>query len=436
MRTQLAIAFIFLWFATFANNPKKELDNNNVYDIILSEGEEEEFRTGYVECELENGQLKLRVSGIEILQKVRLEIVAADPNQPIDIQLLKENWDDIVFDEKNVTDLFKKTFHVYPQFGIKVNSKYPNAKFYVAVFVSPELQAPLSHLFYPANEYVDDDTNKSQASAIGPTDSSSNRNSMLMYIIAFLLLIIILLLMIFLFKKNKKVISFSVCLLMISIGQINAGIRPMSAKDWTGLRATLGMNDMTDIKQFQKMIAKLNSQTIKLTDITKSLLSANNRKHIPSIDPRGLPSLPSSCYEVAKQVMDQNNKSSLSENSAGCKCLEVAYEKFYDNYIWFEKLRIITEDVKKSTEASIAFGDNVSGMHGVSGLAWQAERVKIMASMEVFDETYDKKFLEFSEELHTILQDIDKCEHDLGFPNWYRKVGFMYYQFTKVRYER
>lgn len=439
MKTRILIGLLIILTvnSVYGTNPKqKELDNNNVHTIKLEEEGKDGFKAGYVEGELENGSLKLKVDGIAVLEKVKLNILAADPSLPIDISLVKQNWEDVVDNESNVTTLFDRSFHVYGNFGIIVTSKFPNAKFYVGVFTSPELKPSLGHLFYPAEEYVDTDSDHSSAVAVSNNHSNTS-NSMLMYIIAVFLFIIILLLLAFLLRKRKGVIT-TILIIGIFSFQAQAGIMPMSKQKWNGLRSALNIGDMSDINTFRKTILDLNLKAFKLSSILENLLSQSNKVHVPSIDPRGLPSLPSSCYAVSQRVMGRigNPTSGMSDEDKACACLALAYEEFYEVYMLFEKLRIIKDDVEKSTKASVAFGDNVSGGHAVSGLAWQAERVKIMEAMDKMYEAYDDKLLEFMERMHENLQEIDKCEHELGFPNWYRRVGFMYYQFTKVRYER
>ena len=91
-------------------------------------------------------------------------------------------------------------------------------------------------------------------------------------------------------------------------------------------------------------------------------------------------------------------------------------------------------DTKKVTDFGISFGDNFSGIHGVSGLAWQTERAKVIKSIEKFDKTYNSKYKELIDKLYNTLIWIDDCEKQLGYENWYSHSGFIYYEFMKVRY--
>jgi hypothetical protein len=86
------------------------------------------------------------------------------------------------------------------------------------------------------------------------------------------------------------------------------------------------------------------------------------------------------------------------------------------------------------TDYGISFGDDFSGVHGVSGLAWQKQRAEILKSIDQFDVTYTNKYNELIDRLYDTLIQIDECELKLGYENWYSQSGFIYYEFMKVRY--
>ncbi|MEL7269386.1 MAG: hypothetical protein AAGL34_07430 [Bacteroidota bacterium] len=133
---------------------------------------------------------------------------------------------------------------------------------------------------------------------------------------------------------------------------------------------------------------------------------------------------------------NQSQQRDLEEerNTEGCKCLEKAYEDFNHNRYTLEKLKKIGINTKKMTDYGLSFGDNFSGIHGVSGLVWQKERIKILKKIEAFDRTYTNKYRELIDLQYKVLQKIDQCEQLLGEENWYGRHGFMYYEFIKVYY--
>ena len=97
---------------------------------------------------------------------------------------------------------------------------------------------------------------------------------------------------------------------------------------------------------------------------------------------------------------------------------------------------INTFSFMKFTNAAVSFGDNVSGVHGVSGLAWQNQKFKILKSVEELKKSYDKKYQELLVEMQKALMELNDCEAEHGIPDWYDRFGYMYYDFTKNQYQR
>ena len=122
------------------------------------------------------------------------------------------------------------------------------------------------------------------------------------------------------------------------------------------------------------------------------------------------------------------------ENEAGCRCLEVAYADLQKQRYRLEKLLKIGQHTKKVTDFGISFGDDFAGIHAVSGLAWQKQRAEVLKSIDQFDITYNNKYKEIIDDLYNALIQIDECETQLGYENWYSQSGFIYYEFMKVRY--
>jgi Spy/CpxP family protein refolding chaperone len=145
----------------------------------------------------------------------------------------------------------------------------------------------------------------------------------------------------------------------------------------------------------------------------------------PDYDPAGSPSLPVSCgvWDAA---------------AGGCvECYEQAQARLNGIRHNLERLRAVYESTKRYVDASVAFGDNVSGIHGAMGLAWHAERRGIMASFQKLEKTHEAKRQEMMAVLRSALEELAACEA-LYFnnPDWYSRFGFMYYQFMDARYRR
>ena len=131
------------------------------------------------------------------------------------------------------------------------------------------------------------------------------------------------------------------------------------------------------------------------------------------------------------------NDDDNQDNSDGCKCLKKAYDNLEITRYNFEKLKIIYNRQEKITKYAISFGDDVSPLTGgLGGLAWQKERFKILKQMEKFYKAYDNKHLYYVDQLKNDLKEIEKCEAQLDFDNWYSRVGFLYFNFMKDKYKR
>ncbi len=100
------------------------------------------------------------------------------------------------------------------------------------------------------------------------------------------------------------------------------------------------------------------------------------------------------------------------------------------------RMSCIYHNTKRFTEAAISFGDNVSGIHGVMGLAWQNERRGIEQALIDFERTYDNKYKDLMVSLQNSLNAISRCEAQHGMENWYQRFGFMYFEMMKEKYKR
>ncbi len=128
--------------------------------------------------------------------------------------------------------------------------------------------------------------------------------------------------------------------------------------------------------------------------------------------------------------------STCSGNAACGECYERATNEL--NFIRRQlgRLRCIYNNTKNFTESAISFGDNMSGIHAVTGAAWQSSRAEIVASFTQFKSTYDRKYTDMMGSLQRALQSISVCEQQYGLPDWYQRFGFMYFEFMKDKYKR
>ncbi|HUR65328.1 MAG TPA: hypothetical protein VMZ03_03175 [Chitinophagaceae bacterium] len=100
------------------------------------------------------------------------------------------------------------------------------------------------------------------------------------------------------------------------------------------------------------------------------------------------------------------------------------------------RLSCIYQNTKNFNNSAIAFGDNASGIHAVTGLAWQNARAEIVQTMNHFKQTYDNKYIDMIGALETALKAIDRCESQYGEEGWFQRSGFIYLEFMKDKYRR
>jgi hypothetical protein len=104
--------------------------------------------------------------------------------------------------------------------------------------------------------------------------------------------------------------------------------------------------------------------------------------------------------------------SSCAENAACNECFERAYGEVNFVRNTLVRLRSIAQRTIKLITNAEGFGDSVSGIHGMSGLAWQASKAQIERAREQFNQT-----------------------QFLNNPDWYNRYGFMYFNFIKESYQ-
>ena len=129
---------------------------------------------------------------------------------------------------------------------------------------------------------------------------------------------------------------------------------------------------------------------------------------------------------------------SMCAGSGECAaCYSQAYARLDRSRGNLEKLRCIYRWNQEYVERAKSFGDNVSSVHGISGLAWQSERRKIERAFDQMGVTYDGKYRELLRSVRDDLGNIGACEaRFFSNPDWAVRYGFMFYGFLEDRYRR
>jgi hypothetical protein len=150
-------------------------------------------------------------------------------------------------------------------------------------------------------------------------------------------------------------------------------------------------------------------------------LTPGDARAVPEYRPAGTPGVPSHCVVPN-----------------GCNaCYTSAYRDLNGVRVALEKIRRLNTTTQAIAKKSLAFGDAVSGIHGVAGIAWQEERRGIEASLVGFESKYDAKYEELMASLEAALRAVGRCEaQHFNVPDWYDRYGYMYYSFMGDRYRR
>jgi hypothetical protein len=152
----------------------------------------------------------------------------------------------------------------------------------------------------------------------------------------------------------------------------------------------------------------------------QNMQTLSNAECLPDFGTSGAAMMPSTC---------QGNNSCAS-------CFTSAVNELNFVRRILGRLSCIYNNTKSFTQSAISFGDNVSGVHGVTGLSWQHARAGIVESYNKFKGTYDKKYADLMGSLQRSLMAIDNCERQYGLPDWYQRFGFIYFEFMKEKYKR
>jgi hypothetical protein len=183
------------------------------------------------------------------------------------------------------------------------------------------------------------------------------------------------------------------------------------------LKAKEMLEHVDDVEDFLK---KQNKDPDTWKEYWKNL-GPDDGQYDEDYEPDDMPQVPLQCAE-----------------SEECRaCFEPAYKRLTAVRIRFEKLRRTYTWTKAYKERAFALGDSASGVHGVAGLAWVGERIKLEKKYKQFEASVDAKYKELMAELKGSLQQIAGCEEKVyGEVGWFDRYGFIYYQFMGDRYKR
>ncbi|RZV66309.1 MAG: hypothetical protein EX254_03965 [Flavobacteriaceae bacterium] len=414
-----------------------DLDTNSKVHVLKfsPDPKEKNINSAYMQGNTVTDSLRFWAEGTILPQSVMVTVISEDKEANIKVDIVKDHWEDSKINGLTENGLFQESFDTAGKFGIVISSERPKLPFHLAVWTTGEHIPDMATLYYPVSE--DSNSKKTEVSntnlendeAIMNTSTDSNESNTLMYVLIGVLIVIAILLVLLVFKKKSvKTLSIIVCFI--------AGQQTMSAQasaSSSGLfEAVSGLaNDADGIAEFFESAQNASDQLPELL---------GNDGEAADVSTAGGPRLPSSCIPPNVGSTEEDPPENIRNRDPrvdGCACLDVAYRNLNRRRLNLERLRIIFKHSMKKINAGIAFGDNVSGVHGVSGLAWQSQKMIILKeSIPTLNKAYDDKYAEMIQALEENLKQIDECESMFGYEDWYNKAGFIYWQFMADKYKR
>lgn len=358
------------------------------------------------------------VKGASMFQPIDVFLVGPD-GKNARMEIVKNNWEDVELkgSTTDATDgIANLKLRSYGDFGIRVYSDTDEGDYQLVVYASPEVKNNLPSPFV-----------KMEGTKEKPKTGNADRQSNILWMaggIIVLLLVIILMLL-----KNKK----GKTLILLAPISILLQPTPLFAQSWQMQKHLSQIKEIMESKNAENILKKLKElkeQGVSIKELLEAYTGIGDCMDLPM--PPGMPSIPSFCPDE-----EEGAASTVSDSRGDCaRCFVEARGEFEKVRYNLEQLRVIYKCTKDFSKKAIAFGDNTSGVHAISGLAWQAQKVKIEGSVKDMEKAYDLKYTELIGKLQESLIALAVCEEQFGTPDWYDRYGYMFYEFVKEKYKR
>ena len=228
----------------------------------------------------------------------------------------------------------------------------------------------------------------------------------------------------------KKIFIFS-CVLIVFYSNTNA----QSSTDGTATAITqMGESQISGIQEQWGNLANINSSIGEALGHFGRVADLYNNAH--DMYDASLMLDPNACVPDLNVDASHMMPTACQNNGECQSCYTGAYRELSFIRRQLARLSCIYNNTKKFNQAAIAFGDNASGIHAVTGLSWQYARADITAAYESFKHTYDTKYEGMMGSLQKALMDISRCEGQYGSADWYARFGFIYFEMMKEKYKR
>ncbi len=354
------------------------------------------------------------VKGHDVFQYVDIFIYSDNENADLQADLVFNTWNTIEetkHTSKSENGIINLKVRSWQDIGFTVKSKdLTKIDYSIIVNASEPMMNYLGSPFVKATE-----ENLVSATAIEQPITNSNdstQTNWFIYILIGVLLVLVGLMAGKLSSRNKTLL-FILLFIVIGFQSKNYGQESRDEQD-----AVIHANRRS---QIDSRINDVN-QLMGTGDAAEELIRQyrNLGSCLRSGPPPGRPRIPSFC----------------AEESTCADCFYRARARFDSSRYNLEKLQTIYDCSTSYLNAAIAFGDNVSGYHGVSGIIWQSKKREIERSMRNLDKAYDEKRVEMLAAFQDNLSSLDECERAHGMEDWYDRFGVMFYNFAEMRYHR
>lgn len=403
---------IFSTFQLFSQPFTLEKDLKPVRLQLKESREFEEGKMAVAQGKVSDGGDLFFVKGHGMNDPIDVVLISLEEGKSLKLEVVKHTWKNVAKSaETGGAGFCDAAFRTYGDFGLRVSGP-EGTEYYLVVTSGPEARPDLASPFSKASN------RKAEKSDDGESKARDGGNATLMYVIAGLLAVIAGLLAVLVLRRKKGGMNMLLLLLLL-FAQTPAW------SEGRNVPITGFWNNLNVLKEKLKYIDDVNKKLEAIKEHYKKINSFSDLylglEPCDFFDePTEMPMIPSFCAE-----------------DEGCEeCFREARTEFNEVRYLFGQLRTIYKCTKDFSDKAIAFGDNVSGVHGVSGLAWQSERAKIEKSVKDMESAYDKKYVELLARLQQSLVTMGACEAEYGNENWFDEFGYVFYEFIRESYKR
>ncbi len=414
------------------------------------------------------------VTGHDIFQFLEVFIFPSNESAHLEASVVKDSWKDIE-DTQNTLDSDMEiiNFKLRDQggFGLKIiSSEESSTNYSIVVYASSSEKSYLSSPFIKATTQdlagTNLQTSNSSSSNIKDNETQVSNSNTLLYVLLLIAIVVIGLLLWKQFAKKRTIQFWIILLTLAPAMMLSQNVSDVKILTWSDINRLINdqresnranptqRQTQRDLTNLELMASERNVASefsrARYTRVTETINSLNNNLNnihsnikgnvdlyqstkalyqsykglgncINSVPLPGTPRMPSFCPDL---------------NSDCGECFVDARRQLEETRYNLEKLKSIYSCTKKFSDAAISFGDNASGVHGISGLAWQSQRMKIMKSLENLDKAYDSKYSQYIESTHQALISLNECEAKYGMKDWYDRFGILFEDFIKMKYSR